>query len=204
MEIKDFYTLGSKLSSSTFQAHPVGLSSKEDNEGLFDEHKLIQGRYDSVSLPITFKQEQGNKLQDILDTGWSSLYLISERLKSVLDENGLTGWKTFPVKILDKKGGIVEGYHGFSITGVCGEISYDKCEIIEKSLVPSGPVSKYYKGLYVGLDKWDGSDFFLPSKNFGIIVTKNAMNAIKKEKLTNVAFKNLAEIETPEFALQTA
>lgn len=201
MDIKNFYTFGSKSCSSTFQAHPVGLSNKRDEMGLFDEHKLIQGKYGGIELPVTFKQEMGKKLKDILDTGHAGLYLVSDRLKTVLDENDLTGWNTFPVKVLDDKENVIEGYHGFSCTGVCGEISYNKCDIIEKRLVPNGPLSKYYKGLYPDLDKWDSSDFFLPRKNFGIIITKKAMDAIKKNELTNVAFKNLSEIETPDFAL---
>jgi hypothetical protein len=202
MSIKNFYTFSSKLSSSTVQAHAINLSDKEDNTGLFDQHRLVQGVYDSISFPVIFKQEYGKKLADVLDTGWVSLFLISDAMKAVLEENALTGWKTFAVKVLDNKGQEIQGYHGLSITGRCAKIDYSKSEIIERRLVPNAPLGKYYKGLHVGLDKWDNSDFFLPEKYFGIIITSSAAEVLKKSRLTNIKLENLTEIETSDFALK--
>lgn len=206
MNIKEFYTLRSKLSSSTVQAHPIGLKEfhpiDPNKKYLYDELKLILGDYSDISFPIIFKQEYGKKLQDILDTGWASLFLISDKMKATLEENALAGWQTFEVKVLDKKDQEIQGYHGLSITGRCGKIDYSKSEIIEKRLVPNAPLGKYYKGLHVGLDEWDGSDFFLPEKYFGIIATNRAAEVLKTNKLTNTRLENLEEIETSDFALQ--
>jgi hypothetical protein len=206
MSIKDFYSFGSKQVSSTVQAHPVGLKKffpiDPDKSYLYDEHRLIRGDYSDISFPVVFKQEYGNKLHDILDTGWASLYLISDKMKAVLEENSLTGWKTFDVKVMDKKGQQICGYRGLSITGRCGKIDYLKSEIIEKLLVPNGPLVKYCKGLHVGLDKWDGTDFFLPDKTLWIVITKKAADALKKNKLANVRLENIAEIEIPYFSMQ--
>jgi hypothetical protein len=47
-----------------------------------------------------------------------------------LEENQFTGWKIYPIKLFDKKENEVEGYHGLSVTGICGPQSYN--EIIEK------------------------------------------------------------------------
>lgn len=205
MNIKEFYTLRSKLSSTTVQAHPVGLKEfnpiDPNKKYLYDEQKLIQGDYSGISFPVVFKQKYGDKLQDILDTGWAGLYLISDKMKSVLEENGLTGWKIFAVKVLDKKGKEIQGYYGLSITGKCGKIDYNKSEIIEKRLVPNGPLGKYYKGLQVGLDKWDGCDFFLPEKYFGTIMTNKAAVVLKMNKITNIRLESLSDIEIPEFAI---
>lgn len=202
MNIDKFYTFSSKLTSSTVQAHAISLSNKEDNNGLFDQHRLIEGIFDDISFPVIFKQEYGKKLQDILDTGWPGLYLISYKMKAVLEDNSLTGCKTFDVKVLDNHEQEIRGYHGLSISGRCGKIDYGKSEIIEKRLVPNGPLGKYYKGLHVGLDKWDGSDFFLPEKYFGTIITSRTADILKKNKLTNIKLENLAEIETSDFVLQ--
>lgn len=208
MNIKDFYSFGSKLVSSTVQAHPVGLKQfspiDPDKSYLYDEHRLIRGDYTDISFPVVFKQEYGNKLQDILDTGWASLYLISDKMKAALEENALTGWKAFAVKVLGKQGQEISGYHGLSITGRCGKINYNKSEIIEKRLVPNGPLVKYYKGLHIGLDEWDGTDFFLPEKTLWTIITKTAAEALKKNKLTNIKFENLLEIETDYSTVQVA
>ena len=124
------------------------------------------------------------------------------RIKDVLEENAFTGWKTFAVKLLDKNGSEIQDYFGLSITGRCGEIDYSKAEIIEKRLVPNGPLGKYYKGLSIGLDKWDGSDFFLPANNYGTIVRSKVVDILKKNKITNLRFENIADIETPDFALR--
>ncbi len=199
MEIKDFYDFYSKYISSTIQVGAVGLkefSPIESNKTyIFDEHKLIMGNYEDISFPVLFKQYDGKKLQDILDTGWVSLNLISDNMKSVLEANNLTGWKTFPVKVLDKKGEEITGYHGLSITGRCGPIDNSKAEIIEKQHFTNGPIVKFRKGLYIGLDKWDGSDFFLPEKYYGIMVTKKAADILKQSKLTNIKLENLTEVK---------
>lgn len=202
MNINEYYMFSSKLSSNTVQVHALDMSSKEDSNGLFDQHRLIQGVYDGISFPVVFKQEYGKKLEDILDTGWVNLYLISDRMKTVLEKNALTGWKVFAVQVTDRKGGEIQGYYGLSITGRCGKIDYSKSEIIKKRLVPYAPLGTYYKGLHVGLDKWDGSDFFLPEKYFGTIITGRVAEILKKNKITNIRLENLTEIETPDFALQ--
>jgi hypothetical protein len=200
----NLYTFSSKLSSSAIQAHAVALNNGKDNNGLFDQHRLIQGVYDGLFFPVVFKQEYGKKLEDILDTGWPSLFLISNRMKTVLEDNNLTGWKTFKARVLDTKGREIEEYHGLSIIGRSGPIDYSKSEIIKKRLVPNGLLSKYYKGLHVGLDKWDHSDFFLPEFSFGIIVTQRVVEVLKKNKLTNIRFENLTEIETDDYTVKIA
>ncbi len=201
MEIKNFFRLSSKLLASTFQVRPIASTHKGSNASI-DGYKLICANYEGITFPIVFKHESGNKLTDMLDTGWAGLYLISDKMKNILSENNFTGWKTFPVEIIDKNENIIFGYSGLSITGRCGSIDYSQCETIEKRLAPLAPVTKYYKGLYVGLDKWDNSDFFLPEKYYGTIMTERAAEIIRKNKLANVELKNLADIEIPDFALK--
>lgn len=202
MKIKDFYTFSSNLSSATVQAHPIYLSKKENVNGLYDQHKLIMGEYRSITFPVVFKQEYGKKLEDVLDTGWPGLFLISDHLKFVLEKNNTTGWKCFEIKLLDKKEKEIKGYQGLSVTGRCGAIDHSQSEIIEKRMVPTGPLTRYYKGLYIGLDKWDGRDFFLPEEYFGIVVTSKVTNVLKINKVTNVKLKELSDIQIPEFAFK--
>lgn len=201
MKISNYYSLGEKLSGATFQAHPTNLNFKEDEKGFDDVIRLLMGNYEGIEFPVVFKQAYGKRLDDVIRTGHAILFLISDKMKALLEENALTGWKTFAVKVLDKQGQAIQGYHGLSITGRCGKIDYNKSEIVEKRLVPNAPLGKYYKGLYVGLDNWDGSDFFLPEKYFGTIITSRAAEVLKKSKLTNIRLENLAVIETPDFAL---
>lgn len=186
MEMKDFFDFRSQpANSKVVQAHPT------EN---IDQLKLIKGNYREIYFPITFKQEYGKKLYDVLDTGFAGLFLISERMRKILAENYLTGWKAFPIKLYDKKGNEIIGYHGFSVAGQSGPTSYKNSEIIEKKLVPSGPLCKYYKGLVI--DKWDGTDFFTPDGTYETFITRRAADVLKKNKISNIHLENLAETET--------
>src|ERR1700722_20078064 len=104
METKNFFDFMSQPASTTVQAHPTDLN--------IDCLKLIKGNYQGIDFPVFFKQEYGNKLYDILDTGFPGLFIISERMRKILEENNLTGWKVFPIKLYDKKGNEIADYHG--------------------------------------------------------------------------------------------
>lgn len=200
MQISNFFNFNDKLSSATLQAHAINLPA--NNSRLSRDLQLLTGDYSNFNFPIIFKQEYGNRLDDIIRTGYPDLYMISERMKDILESNNLTGWKTFSVTVLDHEEKEIKGYCGLSVIGKCGPIDYNKSEIIEKKLVIDGPLIKWYKGQYIGLDRWDGMDFFLPEGYYGIIVTEKAAKIIKKNKLTNIKLIRLSEIEVPEFIVK--
>lgn len=191
MDMKNFFYLGSRLVSSTFQAYPCGL--KNDKNGMSEHYQLIKGKYDGIDFPVVFKQDYGKKLTDILDTGLAGLYLISDYLKTILKDNNFTGWRVYPIKLYDKKGNEINGYHGFSVIGTCGPLSYAESEIIEKRYVPEGPIVRFYKG--VKIDTWDGNDFFTSEGYYRTIVTKKVADVLKKHKISNMQLSNLAEKE---------
>ena len=193
MKINDFFWFNARMTTSIFQAGSVNL--KRDVNKDFQEWDLIKGNYAEIDFPVIFKQDHGKKLADILGTGWPGLFLVSDRLKKILEDNELTGWKTFPIKVYDKKKNEVLGYHGFSIVGRCGSINYKKAEICERQSFPTGPFYKVYKGLYVGLDKWDGNDFFIPDESIFFIVTNKAAEILQKNKVTNLVLENLSNVE---------
>ena len=180
-----FFIFSSKLASSTFQAHLT--------DSKIDHHKLIKGDYIGINFPVIFKQRYGSKLLDLLDTGCAGLFLISDKLKTVLEENHLTGWKTFPVEINDKNENPILGYYGLSITGICESISFDQSKIVEKQFVSTGPICKYYKGL--SISQWDGTDFFSPKKKYQTFITERTVILLKKNKITNLQIENIAEYE---------
>ena len=66
-------------------------------------------------------------------------FIISDRTVNLLEDNHITGWKTFPVEIYDKKGNLISGYQGFSVTGRGGSTKDGKYKI----------------------SQWDGSDIFM-------------------------------------------
>lgn len=183
MKTRNFFDFSSKLASSTVQAPLMNLN--------IDHWKLIKGDYDKIDFPVAFKQEYGTKLCDILDTGSAGFFLISERMKEILENNQLTGWKTFPIQLYDKKGNKITNYHGFSVVGRSGPTNYKNSEIIELQMVTNGPLCKYYKG--VSFDSWDGSDFFTPEGSYQTFITKKAADILKNNKVTNMRLENLAD-----------
>ena len=191
MELNNFFEFGSKYVQSTFQAGPVGL--QKDKSGTYTHHNLIKGNYEEIDFPVVFKHDSGKNLTDILDTGHVSLFLISDRMKTILEENHLTGWKVFPIKLYDKKGTEIHGYHGFSIIGKCGTHDYQKSTIVEKQFIPNGPFYKYYKGLFV--KDWDGLDFFIPERTYQLLVSSKAADVLKRNKITNLNLKPLSDYE---------
>jgi hypothetical protein len=193
MEMKDFYYFGSRYLSRSFQVNSVGLD--EGEESLKAHKSLIQAKYEGINFPVVFKQVSGKKFTDILNTGWTSLYLISDNFKKLLEENHFTGWKTYPIILQDKKGNQIEGYHGFSVTGVSGPISYVNSPTFEARYVPTGPLVRFYKGGNIDLNKWDGSDFFVPESTTGIYITKRVAEELERNKITNLRLTNVAEEE---------
>lgn len=182
----DFYQFRSKLANhNVVQVRPI-----QD----MDELKLIKGDYQGVFFPVEFKQEYGKYFYDILYTGYAGFYLISEKLQHILEINQLSGWQPFPIKLYDEKNNLINGYCGFSVTGHCGPLSYDKCEIIEKRQVPEGPLAKYYRG--VTIEQWDGADFFTPQGTYQTFVTLKAGKVLQANKITNLELEKLENIET--------
>ncbi len=193
MEMKDFYYFGSRYLSSSFQVKSIGLDVEE--ESLIDHENLKQSKYEGINFPVVFKHVAGKKFTDILNTGWPSFYLISDNLKNLLEKNFFTGWTTYPILLQDKKGNHIEGYHGFSVTGVSGRISYANSPTFESRYVPQGPLVRFYKGANIDLSKWDGSDFFVPEGTTGIVMTKKVADLLEKNKITNIYLTNVAERE---------
>lgn len=187
----DFFSFRSKFVSSNVQANAMGLKAEENQ--ISDYSKLIEGRYDELIFPIIFKQQHGKIFTDILDTGWPSLYLISDKMKDILEENFLTGWKTFKIKFYDKYENVIYGYNGFSVVGRSRPTNYENSKIIEKKNVPSGQVCRYYKG--VSFDAWDRKDFFIPENTHHIFITKKAAKILKNDKITNLRLENLTDSE---------
>jgi hypothetical protein len=199
MESDNFYEFGDSDSNSTFQASLV-KSQKNislDNQD-FEQDRLQWGDYSKSIFPAVFEYYRGRALKDMLGTGWTSLYLISDRMKEVLEEHNLTGWKTFPIKLFGKKGEEISGYHGFSVTGRGGCIDHSGAVMIEKEAIPGPGIWKYYKGMTVDLTKWDNTDFFKPENYSGTIVTEKAAMALKEAHITNVKLTKLTDIEISE------
>jgi hypothetical protein len=145
---------------------------------------LIDGDYPEwLEFPVVFHRlagDPGKKLRDIIDTRYLHMHLISGRLKSLLEENGITGWKTYPVQVYNE-GKMVESpyYRGLSITGRGGYVLDEKT--MDKK------TRRTRKSTY-DTSQWDGADFFLTGKKkdgqvinefFYLMATKKAAKIIR-------------------------
>src|SRR5574343_620895 len=194
MNLNNLYIFDSTISNL-----PVTISNENLNWEI--NCGIVRGDYTGVVLPVIFKQISGKIWTDILNPNSVSMYVVSQRFIELLEKNKITGWRGYPVTIIDKEGKSVVGYVGFSIIGRSGPVDYSKAVIYEKQLVHNGAKTKYYKGLYIDMNKWDVSDFFIPEGTLNIIISEKAMRLIKKYKITNVNIQNITEYEISENTL---
>jgi len=144
--------------------------------------------------PILLEGYMGSKISDFMHSGLLFIRVISNRVLFILKDNYVTGWKTYPVEVHDRGGNLLPGYHGFSVIGKECRRDRSRSQIITKQAVPGGEPFEVYKGLYFFEEDWDGSDIFLVQNNM-IVVTEKVRNLFKKNKVTNVKFIPLEEIE---------
>jgi len=149
-----------------------------------------------LRVPIKFRGYMGGTAADIIWTGFSPLFCVSQRVIEVLEKNRFIDWSTYPVEVYDRKGKRLVGYHGFAVTSYAGERDLSRSPIIKiESFVPGGRIPEVYKGFYFDENKWDGSDVFRVGAAWRI-VTKAVKDVFINENIRNVKFIALSDEET--------
>ena len=197
MELSNFYRFKDKYRSVTVQMEQTQEWKWAEPGGLWEYRMLLTGDYRGAEFPLEFRHYSGKRYDDVLGIGYSSLYLISDRFREVLEKNSFTGWKCFPVRLFTKKGEEVTGYQGFSVTGRAGRVDWGKSEIVYIEY-PTGIQEANYKGVHVDMEQWDDSDIFMPEQRYNsIMMTRKVREALLAEKITNIQFENITEILIP-------
>ena len=183
-----FYTLHSRNYLTTFSATPKLFRNAIDNHlcgfhsgrEIFDQLAFGDHYPEYIQFPIVFYQEDGKRMRDVLDMRYVGFFVISDRMKLVLEENGFTGWKTYPVRLYDKKKNLISGYSGFTVTGKGGRVYY--------------PLNEAWDPVY-GWNPacWDGSDFFHFENTRHIIITERVMKVLKKHKIDAIDMEPLED-----------
>ena len=191
--MEQFYSFGSKGYLTTFAAVPE-LSDYAVDNGYYGFHSgrglvpqlVFAQRYPlHIQFPIVYRQCDGKRMRDLLDMRWvGSCFLISDRVKAILETNGFTGWKSYPIRLYDKKGNPISGYSGFTVTGRGGRVFY----AINKGWDYSVQLQPCWNPAW-----WDGSDFFGFDNTLQIIVTERVRTVLKNNKVDAVDFKSLTE-----------
>ena len=197
MILKDFYYFELQGYMTQFFA-PCSMLLADEYRGMDDALDLLYGKYDTIRLPLIFQQKKsygGKKMTDFMNSGWGSvLSPISDKVVSLLTEKKITGWKTYPIRVFDKNGVEIYGYHGFTITGRCRDLDLSLLkERIEYQYCASGPIYYHYKGIPLDLSSWDGSDIFLLAGTGFMFMHKKVFSLFKENKITNCEYINITD-----------
>lgn len=186
----DFYEL-----CDPFNKKALRLTTHDISDWITDEYAyaLFRGNKEP-DKPIRLHGYMGGQATDFLFAGYVFITLFSNIVLEIFEQNGITGWKTYPVEVHDRKDIPLPGYHGFSVIGKECRRDRSRSQLQTKQVVPQGEPFEVYKGLYFFEEDWDGSDIFLVQNNI-VVVTENVHTLFKKNKVTNVKLVPLAEVE---------
>lgn len=187
-----FFVLHAKLPLSDFAVSP-DIFVQALKEGDFSEKRdihlqLCWGEYlEGTQFPIVFHPTEysGKNFKDVLGMRYGTFtFLISDRFKAVLEDNGVTGWQSYPVEVYGKKGEQILGYNGFSVIGRGGAME--------------GAYSAEWKEicrrppLHYRLIQWDGSDIFRIYPAY-LMITKQVKDLLVSAGITGLKFQPFSE-----------
>jgi hypothetical protein len=192
-----FFCFSTTGGERTFAVTPDLFEHAVDNDlhgpesGRDIHHQLLYGNenggYPSyIDFPVFYRGFTGSRMCDMLDMRYDgNCFLISDRMKLLLEENLITGWKCFPVLLFDKKGNEITGYNGFTVIGRGGEMDF----LLPPERIPFGEDHSY---VHWRKEQWDGSDIFRIYPNY-LVITSRTKDLLKKNKITSAEYSPLTE-----------
>lgn len=144
---------------------------------------------------IALKQHSGTKLGDLVGTTYSGFYLLSQRVLSVFDREGINGWRACAVTLKSSSRELIEGYSAVGITGRCGPLDNARSQKVTRILPESKSSTSSWIGLYFAEDSWDGSDLFRPQGTMLTIATGRVVDVLRAINATNVRIRPLLGVE---------
>lgn len=201
--------MASALTSKTFPGFSNTYALEEGRTGgafrgdiALDDPRAVTRGEKTPREPVEVRWMMGRQRPfDIIHTGYVEPLLVSDRVIGILKANGFSGWRTYAIDLLGKDGRRIPGYHGLAVHGRCGPID-DSRSIEFKAIYPGG-IFPAWRGLYFDPATWDGSDLFMPSDNWGVIIVVEAVKrAFEKAKVTNVTFTPLDAADRPDLRLK--
>ena len=110
------------------------------------------------------------------------VFVVSDRLVNVLLDNNITGWKTYPIIVYDKKGTAINGYHGFTVSGRGGTMLAPMDE--------RGNIIGHPECIVWDSCQWDGTDIFWIKPNY-VVVTERVKDVLKEARIDSLSFDRL-------------
>ena len=140
-----------------------------------------------IEFPVLFRVTDGAKLSDIVSMRYIGMsILVSDRLVTLLQQNNITGWATYPIRLMGKRGDEISGYRGFTVTGRAGAIA---------ELVPEKEIVYECRNRFRQWERssWDGSDFAHIKGRYKTICSERVRNIIKDSLIKGFYFDPLEE-----------
>lgn len=141
------------------------------------------------------------KPSDFVRTTYANPLLISDRVRTLLIDNRVTGWRSWPCSIVGKHGEKYD-YNFLGVSGRCGPINHNVDSIVSrrKGLIDV----EFVRGMYFDLSGWDGSDICMPDGGGYRIITKKLRDIFVNNKLKNCEMTDIREVEVEKSILEIA
>lgn len=125
--------------------------------------------------PVLFRWHLGTVPRDLVMGGFVELLLISDRVRSMLSNGQFTGWSTYPVRLLDRRGGDIPGYHGLAVTGR----KPTQLSAVQRSWDAGGIEDMVWR-------LRSDDDLYLDGSSSFVVVTRPVAAALRAGKVTNL------------------
>jgi hypothetical protein len=192
LDFSKFFELEDPLANRPLR---LRLAPESNWLSIDQQYALSKGQL-QLDASLKFEAFMGGAPTDFLWSGHVILVCVSSRVVELLTAHECTGWSTYPVEVYDRKGNLLPGYHGFTVTGPECQRNKSHSEVVEKPPpAPKGRSYKVYKGLYFDERCWDGSDFFWVRFLHARIITEKIYRLFKEHKVRNVRMTALPEVE---------
>jgi hypothetical protein len=143
----------------------------------------------------------GKLIGDFVWTAFLPIVLVSPRVVISLQSVGASGWQAWPAICgSDPK---CADYQWLSVIGKCGRIDNER-GVWERHDEAPGPWKSVLRGIYFEEVTWDGSDVFAPEESKYVVVTDKVRAALRSASCSNVRFRKLSEVQTPEIVVRSS
>jgi len=113
LDFTRFYQLSDPLAS-----RPLRITGRGYSDWISSEYawKLFRGEI-TQEQTIKLVGFMGGQITEFLWSDLVHIFCVSSTIMKSFQYKEISGWSTYPVEIHGRKGELIPGYHGFSVTG---------------------------------------------------------------------------------------
>ncbi len=104
---------------------------------------------------------------------------VTDHIIELFKNEKVTGWKTYPLRVVNQKPKAISGYHGLQITGRVG---------------PLTATAKKKGKIDFKISTWDGSDLFVPEDTWFTIAHPRVISLLEKNKIKGAVWEPLPDV----------